>query len=106
VGLFPKGSILNSNLTILFAELRPCAWSTAPRLDRRRALVGFHGLLIKARVFRQLHAHIPKAKCQSASKFDPRSASNFDPLERRVLAVALAPSGLVGVAETVRARAA
>ena len=44
--------------------------------------------------------------CQSAFKFDPGSASNFDPFERRVLAVALAPSELVGVAETVRARAA
>src|SRR5260221_13706097 len=42
--------------------------------------------------------------CQSASKFDPRSASNFDPLERRVLTVALAPPELVGVAETARAR--
>src|SRR5215210_7239203 len=42
--------------------------------------------------------------CQAASKFDPRSASNFDPLERRVRAVALAPSELVGVAETARAR--
>ena len=42
--------------------------------------------------------------CQSASKFDPRSASNFDPLERRVRAVALAPAELVGVAETARAR--
>jgi hypothetical protein len=42
--------------------------------------------------------------CQSASKFDPRSASNFDPLERRVRAVALAPSELVRVAETARAR--
>src|SRR5271156_4066667 len=41
-------------------------------------------------------------KCQSASKFDPRSASNFDPLCRRVLAVVLAPSELVGVAETAR----
>ena len=45
------------------------------------------------------------AACQSAFKFDPVSASNFDPLERRVFAVALAPSELVGVAETVRARA-
>jgi hypothetical protein len=36
----------------------------------------------------------------------PASASNFDPFGRRVLAVALAPSELVGVAETVRARAA
>ena len=42
--------------------------------------------------------------CQSAFKFDPPSASNFDPFWRRVLAVALAPSELVGVAETARAR--
>jgi hypothetical protein len=34
---------------------------------------------------------------------DPRSASNRNPLERRVLAVALAPSELAGVAETARA---
>ena len=47
-----------------------------------------------------------RQECQSAFKFDPRSASNFDPFWRRVLAVALAPSELVGVAETVRARAA
>jgi nitroreductase len=45
-------------------------------------------------------------RCQSAFKFDPVSASNFDPFGRRFLAVALAPSALVGVAETVRARAA
>ena len=38
-------------------------------------------------------------------KFDPASASNFDPFERRVLAVALASSELAGVAETWRARA-
>jgi hypothetical protein len=43
-------------------------------------------------------------RCQSAFKFDPGSASNFDPLERRVRAVALAPSELAGVAETARAR--
>jgi hypothetical protein len=43
-------------------------------------------------------------RCQSAFKFDPRSASNFDPFGRRVRAVALAPSELVGVAETARAR--
>ena len=42
--------------------------------------------------------------CQSAPKFDPLSASNFDPLERRVRTVALAPSELAGVAETGRAR--
>ena len=42
--------------------------------------------------------------CQSAPERDPRSASKRDPFERRVLAVALAPSELVGVAETARAR--
>jgi DNA polymerase bacteriophage-type len=39
-------------------------------------------------------------KCQSAPNFDPVSASNFDPFERRDLALALAPSELAGVAET------
>ena len=47
----------------------------------------------------------PPHTCQSASKFDPLSASNFDPLWRRVLAVAIAPSEVVGVAETARAPA-
>jgi DNA invertase Pin-like site-specific DNA recombinase len=42
--------------------------------------------------------------CQSASKFAPGSASNFDPFGRRVLAVALAPSELVRVAEAARVR--
>ena len=42
--------------------------------------------------------------CQSALKFDPVSASNFDPFDRRVLAVALASSELAGIAETWRAR--
>ena len=36
--------------------------------------------------------------------WDPGSASNFDPFERRVLTVALASSELAGVAETWRAR--
>jgi hypothetical protein len=36
----------------------------------------------------------------------PVSASNFDPFERRVLAVALGSSELAGIAETWRARAA
>jgi transposase len=47
-----------------------------------------------------------QAACQSAFKFDPVSASNFDPFERRVLTVALASSELAGVAETWRARVA
>lgn len=44
--------------------------------------------------------------CQSAYKFDPVSASNFDPLARRGLRVALDSSELAGIAETRRARAA
>ena len=43
--------------------------------------------------------------CQSALDWDPLSASKRDPFERRVRPVALAPSELAGVAETVRARA-
>jgi Ku70/Ku80 beta-barrel domain len=42
--------------------------------------------------------------CQSAFKFDPLSASNFDPFERRVLTVALVSSELAGIAETRRVR--
>ena len=42
--------------------------------------------------------------CQSALDWDPLSASKKDPFDRRALLVALAPSKLVGVAETARAR--
>ena len=45
-------------------------------------------------------------ECQSAFKFDPVSASNFDPFERRVLTVAVVSSELAGIAETRRARVA
>jgi hypothetical protein len=58
--------------------------------------------MIRAEIVKRLIAENPH--CQSASKFDPRSASNFDPLKRRARVVALAPSELVGVAETARAR--
>ena len=47
-----------------------------------------------------------RSNCQSACKFDPVSASNFDPFERRVLTVALVSSELAGIAETRRARVA
>ena len=63
-----------------------------------------------SQIFRELRLCRPRdseavvVACQSAFKFDPRSASNFDPFERRVLAVAVAPSELVRVAETARAR--
>src|SRR5262249_7027278 len=43
--------------------------------------------------------------CQSALNWAPLSASKRDPCERLVLAVALAPSELAGVATTARARA-
>src|SRR5215510_10099058 len=43
--------------------------------------------------------------CQSALNWAPLSASKRDPFERLVLAVALAPSELAGVATTARARA-
>ena len=46
------------------------------------------------------------ADCQSAFKFDPVSASNFDPFERRGLGGALVSSELAGIAETRRARVA
>jgi hypothetical protein len=59
---------------------------------------------VNQRLLERLEAENAQLRCQSASKFDPRSASNFDPLERRVLTVALAPPELVGVAETARAR--
>ncbi len=63
---------------------------------------------------RRHRAALPKAAlpknaryvCQSAFKFDPSSASNFDPFERRGLAVALGSSELAGIAETRRARVA
>ncbi|MGX1058830.1 aspartate aminotransferase-like enzyme [Bradyrhizobium japonicum] len=45
-------------------------------------------------------------KCQSACKFDPSSASNFDPFPRRGLLVALVSSELAGIAEARRARVA
>ena len=45
-------------------------------------------------------------KCQSACKFDPSSASNFDPFVRRGLTVALGSLELAGIAETRRARVA
>jgi len=43
-------------------------------------------------------------ECQSASDRDPRSASKRDPLVLRFERLAFAPSELVGVAETGRAR--
>jgi Family of unknown function (DUF5681) len=54
----------------------------------------------------EIMTHWEAFACQSAFKFDPISASNFDPFERRVLTVALVSSELAGIAETRRARVA
>ena len=53
-----------------------------------------------------LFARIGILRCQSACKFDPSSASNFDPFVRRALLVALVSSELAGIAEAGRARVA
>lgn len=53
-----------------------------------------------------LNIFAQRKKCQSAFKFDPGSASNFDPFDRAGLAVALVSSEPAGVAETRRARVA
>jgi hypothetical protein len=53
---------------------------------------------------RRLFAASSAIECQSACKFAPSSASNFDPFGRRDLAVALVSSELVGIAEARRAR--
>ena len=53
-----------------------------------------------------LRKELGDGQCQSACKFDPSSASNFDPLARRGLAVALVSSELAGIAEARRARVA
>src|SRR5690606_37932237 len=50
--------------------------------------------------------HLIGQHCQSACKFDPVSAFNFDPFARRGLRVALDSSELAGIAETRRARVA
>ena len=58
----------------------------------------------KRRRFAMAAAIALREDCQSALDWDPLSASNRDPFERRVRPVALAPSELAGVAETVRAQ--
>jgi hypothetical protein len=60
-------------------------------------------VVFSARVLDALDT-VDGAICQSALERDPPSASKRDPFDRRALLVALAPSELVGVAETVRAR--
>src|SRR5262245_24940135 len=62
---------------------------------------------LAARIRRQLPAVVGRRapRCQSALNWAPLSASKRDPFERLVLAVALAPSELAGVATTARARA-
>ena len=78
--------------------------SPSPDIRHRPALPTGRKSELSDPIFRS-----PAAKnlvCQSACKFDPSSASNFDPLVRRVLLVALVSSELAGIAEARRARVA
>ena len=62
------------------------------------------GKRLRTKMFAELQSYYLFEDCQSASDRDPRSASNRDPLVLRFGRLALAPSELVGVAETGRAR--
>jgi transposase len=101
-------SWLRSELTPHYSSMgRP---SVDPELMIRMLVVGYVFAIRSERLIcREVQVNLAyrwfcKLGCQSAFKFDPVSASNFDPLERRVLTVALASSELAGVAETRRAR--
>ena len=94
----------NFDVAISFAgSERPLAKDLADRLQQAGIAVFYDDYYPEHLWGKNLTAFLDEI-CQSAFKFDPRSASNFDPLERRVRAVAFAPSELVGVAETARAR--
>jgi hypothetical protein len=80
----------------------PCSCKSRTRIDELYLNNPYYMRGLRARA--RGSAGLLYPQCQSASKFDPRSASNFDPLKRRARVVALAPSELVGVAETARAR--
>ncbi|MEH2561686.1 transposase [Bradyrhizobium sp. AZCC 2289] len=91
-----------------------CQWRAIPKdLPPRSTVHGYFDLWtwdgtldrIHHALYVQCRELANREPCQSALKFDPVSASNFDPFERRVLTVALASSELAGVAETWRARA-
>src|SRR5580704_8477464 len=79
--------------------LQPC------QLLRRKSLSGGKRRLevLARQPSRRSFEHVG-IKCQSALDRDPRSASNRDPLVLRFGRLALAPSELVGVAETGQAR--
>ena len=98
--------------SVLIATTVLAAWSAGAAAEVIKVGVtpGPHAQILEAvkpiAAKKGLDIQLIEFSCQSAFKFDPVSASNFDPFERRVLAVALAPSELAGVAETVRARVA
>ena len=100
IGLEFVDVLTNAIRRSLGARLQREGWINFHRLMIHRADEAY----IKFILFGPGSDVVRKADCQSASNFDPASASNFDPFERRVRAVALAPSELVGVAETARAR--
>src|SRR5213595_1318190 len=76
-----------------FIEGGALAAVTEPGLTGRpQQQRGYNGYKQRDEVFYEQRTPRRTPVCQSAFKFDPASASNFDPLGRRVLAVALAPS--------------
>jgi transposase len=75
-------------------------------LSRRENLTldGKKALRTLLAVNKRLNTAYLLKECQSAANRDPLSACKRDPLWRRVRTIGLAPSELVGVAETARAR--
>ena len=101
----PKAHLLMS--TIHLETGRPVSAVAVAQAALRIAPQDVAALIHSARGLNQLNRSdevIAIMACQSAPDEDPLSASKRDPLDRRARAVAIAPSELVGVAETPRAR--
>ena len=106
IGILNNGSAASRTNSPLFQGLRELGYTEGQNLaiEFRFADWQLDRLPALAAELVALKVDVIVAGCQSAFKFDPLSASNFDPFERRGLAVALASSELAGIAETWRAR--
>jgi hypothetical protein len=84
--------------------LRLLRWTCTPIIAVREAMK-LAQIGARSVPWRSIDAHSKREMTAIALQLDGHwEASNFDPFERRVRAVALAPLELVGVAETARAR--
>ncbi|MEY9416201.1 hypothetical protein ABIF69_002643 [Bradyrhizobium japonicum] len=102
-----QAKVLKLARSTVYYEPRPVSaedLALMRRLDELHLDYPFAG----ARMLRSLlrREGVYAGRCQSACKFDPSSASNFDPFPRRGLLVALVSSELAGIAEARRARVA